>query len=156
MRAFILIIVLLLGVILTPAHAQTAAKLEAVFNNPQLNYRDAAIFILEASEKAVFNDPTEAFQFAMDNKWLPKKAQGADTATLKGISLLFMRSFNMKGGIFFSLFGSPRHAFRELVQMEVIRLNTDPDMAVSGPELLLMLGRLTGLRELAEEKAARK
>ena len=139
-----------------PLFAQTAVKLEAMLANPALNWSDAAIFVLEASDKTVFSDPAEAFQFASDQKWLPKEASPADTARLNGIALLLMRSFDQKGGIFYSLFKNSHYAYRELIQKEVIRGDTDPAMAVSGQELLLMIGRLLSIKEQSEQKAGKQ
>ena len=145
------ILVLTIGIISilfsAPCFAQTAVKLEAMLNTPELSWSDAVIFILEASEKEVFDDPMEAFRFAADNKWLPKKAAPADNAKLEGIALLLMRSFDQKGGIFYSLFKNSHYAYRELIQKEVIRGDTDPAMMVSGQELLLMIGRLLSIQE---------
>ena len=142
-----------LALVSTPLFAQTADKLEAILNSPSLNWSDTVIFVLEASGKTDFNDPMEAFQFASEQKWLPKKATPADTVRFSGISLLLMRSFDQKGGIFYSLFKSPHYAYRELIQKDVIRGETDPAMAVSGQELLLMVGRLLSIIEEAEQKA---
>ena len=147
-RTVLVFFIMLFAILFTvPLSAQTAAKLEAILANPALNWSDAAIFILEASEKAVYSNPAEAFNFALEKKWLPKKASPTDTARLKGIALLLMGSFDQKGGIFYSLFKTPRYAYRELVQSEVIRGNTDPDMTVSGQELLLMIGRILSIKE---------
>ena len=111
---------------------QTAAKLEVLLETPALSWGEAAAFILEASETEL--------------DWLPNNASLADTARLNGIALLLMQSFDIKGGIFYSLAKSPHHAYRELVYKNVIRGNTDPRMAVSGPELLLMVNRILAMR----------
>jgi len=146
-------VLLFLTLFSSPLFAQTAVKLETLLDNPVLNYSEAVIFVLEASDKAVYGDPEEAFRFASEQKWLPKKAAPTDTARLEGIALLLMSSFDQKGGIFYSLFKNPHYAYRELVQKEVIRGNTDPAMAVSGQELLLMISRLLGMKEQTEQKA---
>ena len=140
---------------IAPLSAQTANKLEAILKSPTLTWSEAVIFVLEASEKVVLKDPTEAFKYAMDQKLLPKNVQPGDTVRYKGMALLLMRSFDQKGGIFYSIFKSPHYAYRELVQSEVIRGNTDPAMTVSGQELLLMIGRLLTIREQAEQKAVK-
>ncbi len=58
-----------------------------------------------------------------------------------------MRSFDLKGGIFFSLTKSPHHAYRELVYRGIIRGKADPDMPVSGRDLLLMINRILAVKE---------
>jgi len=129
-----------------PLYSQTAARLETLLEKPAITWSDAAAFVLEASDTAVSN-PADAFRYAMEHQWLPKNAAIDDTVRLNGISLLLMRSFNMKGGIFFNLFKSPHHAYRELVYRGVIRSETDPDMAVSGQQMLLMVSRLLAIKE---------
>ena len=101
-------------------------------------------------------NPEEAFQFAFDNKWLPKDAKITDSVRLDGIALLLMRSFNLKGGMFYSMGKSPHHAYRELAFKNVIRGSTYPAMPVSGAELLFMCSRLLSMQEEAAAKAQAK
>jgi len=136
-----------LGLFLSaPLFAQTAEKLEALMNEKALNWSQAAAFVLEASMEPASN-PGDAFSFAAGQKWLPKNAAPEDPARLNGVALLLMQSFDLKGGIFYGAFKGPHHAYRELVYKKVIRGNTDPDMPVSGQQLLLMLGRILSLQE---------
>ena len=144
-----------------PLFGQTADKLEALLNKQVLNWVDAAVFVLEASEAeavriagnsnpVLLSDPREAFRFAQEQKWLPSKAKPDDAVRLNGIALLLMRSFDLKGGIFYSMFKNPHYAYREMLQAEVIRGNTDPGMPVSGQELLLLIGRILTAKEQAD------
>ena len=134
-----------------PIHAQTAARLETLLNKPVINWADAAVFILEASEAQVFEEPGKAFSFAVEQKWLPGNTASGDTARMNGVALLLMHSFDLKGGIFYSIAKSPHHAYRELVYKGIIRNGTDPDMPVSGQQLLLMISKLLSARERAGE-----
>ena len=144
-----------LCIILAPrAFAQTAAKLEALLNEKALTWSAAAAFVLEASGAADSPDPADAFRFAAEREWLPKNAAPEDAARLDGVALLLMRSFELKGGIFYSLLKNPHHAYRALVYKNVIRGNVDPDMPVSGSELLLMINRIFSIKE-KEGKAAK-
>ena len=127
--------------------AQTAVKLETLLNETELSWSAATAFVLEASDTGAYSDPLEAFSFAQEHKWLPKNVSPGDPARLNGIALLLMRSFDQKGGIFYSIAKSPHHAYRELAYKGVIRGNVDPDMSVSGQELLLMIGRLLSKKE---------
>ena len=134
--------VLIAGTLLAltaPLFGQTAAKLEALLETPALTWEQAAAFVREAAEAA----PT-------DQQWLPKDASSGDMARLNGVALLLMSSFDIKGGIFFRIAKSPHHAYRELVYKKVIRGNSDPDMPVSGPDLLLMVNRLLAMTENRE------
>ena len=149
---------LLVFVLSVPLSGQTAAKLEILFETPALNWDKAAAFVLEASDYEIpgmdYIPDDVAFQFVSEQKWLPKNIGPGDTARLNGIALLLMRSFDLKGGIFYSIAKSPHHAYRELVYKNVIRGNTDPDMLVSGPQLLLMVNRILSVTE--EDKAVQQ
>ena len=146
-----LALVLLAGIISLPLTAQTALKLETLLQKPVLSWSDAAVFVLEASEAAVYNNPADAFTFAMEKKWLPKNAMGNETAQLNGIALLLMQSFGLKGGIFYGIGKSPHHAYRELVYKRIIRGDSDPRKSVSGEELLAMVSRILSNKEKEAE-----
>ena len=138
-----------------PLYPQTADKLEALLEKPELSWSETADFILEASDIGVFSSTEGAFRFAEGLKWLPKKAGPGDIARLNGVALLLMRSFDLKGGIFYSLAKSPHHAYRELIYKGYIRGSTDPDMTVSGRELLLIVNRILAVKEKETEKAVK-
>jgi hypothetical protein len=131
--------------------AQTAAGLEALLNEQALTWSATAAFVLEASGSAGSINGEDAFLFAAEREWLPKNATPDDAARLSGVALLLMRSFDLKGGIFFSLFKSPHHAYRELVYKGLIRGDVDPEMTVSGRQLLLIVSRILSVKEENEE-----
>jgi len=125
-----------------PLPAQTAQRLEEMLDKSALNWEDAAIFTLEASNQAALSDPQEAFDFAQSRKWLPKKAQMGDPARLDGVALLLMRAFDLKGGIFYSIAKIPHYAYHECVYQGLIQGRTDPAMSVSGEDYLFILSRV--------------
>ena len=129
---------------------QAADELEALLKAEQLSYAAAARFVLEAADVAALEDPKEAFNYAWERKWLPGRAQADGPARLDGVSLLIMRSYGIKGGLFFTLFPNPHYAYRELVYRRVIQDRSDPEMAISGDWLLFMVSRLLTLRENGE------
>jgi hypothetical protein len=131
--------------------AQTATGLEALLNEQTLTWSATAVFVLEASGSADSINGENAFLFAAEREWLPKNAAPDDAARLNGVALLLMRSFDLKGGIFFSLFKSPHHAYRELVYKGFIRGDADPEMTVSGRQLLLIVSRILSVKEENEE-----
>ena len=121
--------------------AQTHVEMENLLESQAITYAQAARFSLEASETAVISDTEEAFRFALERKWLPAGASPDSPARLDGISLLLMSSFNIKGGILYSIFQNPHYAYRELIYLNIIQGRTDPHMAVSGSQLLSMISR---------------
>ena len=121
--------------------AQTADRLEALLNTPELRYEQAAAFVLEASDIQV-NNPAEAFRYATEKGWLPKNAEARDTARLDGVSLLIMKAFEIKGGAFYSIFQNAHYAYRELEYRNVIEGQTVPSDAVSGEMMLFIVSRV--------------
>ncbi|MDR2900088.1 MAG: OmpA family protein [Treponema sp.] len=145
-------IVILLTVIVSlvvPLSAQTAEKVEGLLNTNALTWSEAAFFALEVSEQAMLENPDEAFRYALDRKWFPQNISANDYARLNGISLLLMKAFELKGGIFFSVFNNSHYAYRELVYKDIIQGKRDPEITVSGEEFLFMISRILSMKESA-------
>ena len=139
---------LLAIVLLTyPLQAQTAIRLSAILDKPAISYGEAAAFALEAADKGVFDTAEEAFRFAKDHSWLPKKAQIGNDARYNGIALLLVEAFELKGGMFYRAAKNPHYAYRELVYRDVIQGEVDPKMIVSGEEFLFMINRILDIKE---------
>ena len=125
----------------------TADEIEALLETNAVTYAQAARFILEASEVTVSADPETAFQYAARQKWLPKNASGESVARLDCIALLVMRSFDIKGGMFYSVTKNQHYAYREMVYRDIIQGRIDPAMPVSGEALLYIINRVFSVRE---------
>ncbi|HQO67037.1 MAG TPA: hypothetical protein PLI66_09890, partial [Spirochaetales bacterium] len=69
---------------------------------------------------------------------------------LKDYAYLLMSAFGLRGGLMYALFPGPRYAYRQLVSSFVIQGRSDPDMAVSGPVAVRMLGRVFDVKGIAE------
>jgi hypothetical protein len=101
--------------------AQTAAdEIETLLGTKAVSYAHAARFVLEASDVTVTADPAEAFHYAAERNWLPKKASAGQAARLDGIALLIVQSFGIKGGIWYSFVKSPHFAYRELAYQDIL------------------------------------
>ena len=129
-----------------PVFAQTIAdEIETLLDTSAVTYAQAASFVLQVSEVPVSADQAAAnrwFEYAAQQQWLPKNAAANDTARLDGVSLLVMRSFDMKGGIFYTLFKNSRYAYRELAYQGIIQGRIDSAMPVSGDTLLYIINKL--------------
>ena len=132
--------------VLSPLCPQTADVLEELLEKPAVSWSEAAAFVLEASEAGAY-DAAGAFGYASEQKWLPKDAQPGDTVSIKGLSLLLMRSFDLDGGLFYKITKSPHHAYRELVYKGISRGDIDPGIPVSGRELLFMVNKILSIKE---------
>jgi outer membrane protein OmpA-like peptidoglycan-associated protein len=150
------------------AAQSAAAEIETLLQTRAVTYAQAARFVLEAADAKITSNPDEAFYYAVQRKWLPRNVASNDPARLNGISLLLMGSFEVRGGIFYSITKSSHHAYRELVYKSVIQGRHNPSMPVSGEKLLFYVNRIYTIQEgtpaeirrrerrLAEEAAARE
>jgi len=150
LRVRIFLIIILLFLTGAALYAQTADEIETLLNTRAVTYGQAARFVLEASDALVTRSHEEAFRYAVQQNWLPANSSSGDPARFDQISLLLMRSFNMKGGLMYTLTKSSHHAYRELVYRNVIQTRSDPAMTVSGEELLFMVGRLLSMQGTEE------
>jgi hypothetical protein len=144
-KPFLVIICFLAGTVFLSAQS-TAVEIETLLDTPVLSYGQAARFILEASDTLVTDNPEEAFNHAVRQRWLPANASPNANARLDAISLLLMRSFQMKGGIFYSLTKNSHYAYIELVYNNVILGRHDPAMPVSGAKLLSYVSRILAMQ----------
>jgi len=127
---------------LVPKSQSTAAEIETLLSAKKITYAQASRFILEAANVLVTDNHEEAFNYAVQQNWLPKKVASNDSAKLDNISLLLMQSFNTRGGIMYSITKKPHYAYRELTYLNVIRNRSDPSMFVSGEQLLYYVNRI--------------
>jgi hypothetical protein len=144
-NALFVIICLLAGTGFLSAQS-VALEIETLIDTQAVTYGQAARFILEASEVFVTDSPEEAFNYAVQQRWLPVNVSANANARLDGISLLLMCSFEMRGGIFYSLTKNSHYAYLELVCNNVILGRHDPAMAVSGAKLLSYVGRILAMQ----------
>jgi len=120
----------------------TAAEIETLLSAKTITYAQASRFVLEAANALTTDNPEEAFNYAVQQNWLPNKIAANDTAKLSNISLLLMQSFKTRGGIMYTFAKSPHYAYRELVYLNVIQNRADPSMFVSGEQLLYYVNRI--------------
>jgi hypothetical protein len=129
-------------------HAQsTANELETLLRTNAVTYAQAARFVLDAADVLNTSNTEEAFRYAVEQNWLPGGVSSGDFARLDGISLLIMHSFNLKGGIMYTIFKSPHYAYRELVYKNIVYGMIFPKMTVSGERLLIYINRLLDLND---------
>ena len=132
------------------AYSQTAQKVEDLLNTQAVSNEQAAWLILEAADisgPAGILTEAEAFRYASDKKWFPASSQANGKARLDRVSALIMQAFNMSGGILYNLTKNHHYAYRELVHRVVIVGRADPQMDVTGYELLYMVNRILNYQE---------
>ena len=140
-----LIFSLILATAALSVHAQSADWIEALLTKDSVTYADAALLVLQAADTPAAPTAAAAFGYAAERNWLPKGAAADDAVRLSGLSLLVMRAFDMRGGLFYTLTKSPHHAYRELVYRNIIQGRADPMMPVSGDLLLFTVNRVLAI-----------
>ena len=141
---FVLCLFLILPIFLS---AQTGQRIEDLLKANAVSYEQAAQLVLEAADVRASISQAEAFRYASEQKWLPGNVSGSDDAKLSGVSLLIMKAFDLKGGMFYSLFQNAHYAYRELEYKKILQGRTDPGMKVSGDFLLFTIGEVLSMVE---------
>jgi hypothetical protein len=86
--------------------------------------------------------PAEALTAARRMNWLPPKVKTDKAVTWGGMAFLMMKSFNLSGGIMYTLFPGPRTSYREMIYRRYIQGLSDSGKPVTGDQLLQVLGRV--------------
>ena len=143
------LILVLCFLLVLPAflYSQTAQRIETLLSSDALSYGQVVQFVLEAADLSGFASPQAAFYYAAEQNWLPRNVTAGDLVTLNGLSFLIMQAFEIRGGIFYSLFRNPHYAYRELVHRNIILGRIDPGMFVSGDTLLYVVNRVIAFQE---------
>jgi hypothetical protein len=130
------------------AYGQTAADMESLLEAGEITVSQAAYVTLAAALESPPENPEAAFDLAREKGWLPAKAEGGSALTQSVLSLLVMKSFNLKGGLLYRLFPGGRYAYREISGRGFIEGRSYPNLKVSGEQFLRILGKV-----IAEEGA---
>jgi hypothetical protein len=117
-----------------------------------LTWSDITAFTLEAADKDMFNSSENVFSFAQEQKLISKNTKIDDYVNFKLLSSFFMKAFNLKGGLMYTITKAPHFAYRELVYKEIIQGRSDPDMKVNGDNFLFILGRVLSFVEDDQNK----
>ncbi len=126
--------------------AQDAAFLDRASAATALAPADAAYLVMVAAERSeAGSTPEKALEAAIALGAM--KAGVGDRLNLGEYSLLVMKAFGLKGGLFFSLFPSPRYAYKELVYKGFLQGDVDPADPLSGALALRVVGAVLETRE---------
>ena len=138
LRFFLFFIAGLLLVAPVYLQAQTAEELESILKADYVTWSQAANFILRSTDKSFKGS---ALEYAAMHGWTRRSAPG-DPITMAELSYLIMKSFNLKGGMMYSLFPGPRYAYRTMLSRSFLQGACDPSLTVSGERFLIILGRV--------------
>ncbi len=133
------------------AFSQSNDFVDGLIESDSVSVGQAAYLVLVASDNLGDDaDAERAFEMLGNFGWAPEGASADTPIRLKDYSYLLMSAFGLRGGLMYALFPGPRYAYRQLVSSFVIQGRSDPDMAVSGPAAVRMLGRVFDVKGIAE------
>ena len=139
-------IVLLMGSVTLAA--QSNLVLDELLEEDQASFGNAVYITLTASGLAPDEiSPEEAVEVLEQQNWGVTLKRVDEPITLGEISFLFMRAFEMKGGIMYRLFPGPRYASRELAYWGFIVDDSSASRIPSGEEALGILGNVLEWKE---------
>ncbi|MEX2442298.1 MAG: hypothetical protein WD492_01745 [Alkalispirochaeta sp.] len=143
----ITITILLMGVGLASATAQSNEFVDEVLAQDRITYGNAAYLLLVGSGDL---DESASLSYARDRFESGPAALGRgvnESVTLGEYSLLAMNAFGITGGMMYTLVPSPRYAARELAFRQVIQGRAYPRMDLSGQRAMRLIGRVLTLDE---------
>jgi hypothetical protein len=150
MKRSMLSLVILLALAVAGA-AQSNEFIDALLGAESVTVGQASYLALVAADKlGESSDAQAAFAQAQELGWTPKNAAADDPIRYSAYSFLLARAFELKGGIMYSLFRSPRYAYRELVSRKLIQGRSDPQAKVDGAAAVRILGRVLDVEGRAE------
>jgi len=123
-----------------PIFAQSAAEMETLRQKEAITFGEAAAWVYAATGLYPPGvQESEAMDFALANREIPKNAGEKDIIKLNDLSLLIVKAFGIRGGLMYRLLQNRRYAFRELVHLGILEKSDDPSDNVSGEHLLEIL-----------------
>jgi hypothetical protein len=141
---------LALFVAVLPLEAQSNTLIDALLDSPTASFGDAVYLALSAArivpETAT---PDEAVKSLVDGnrRFSGRSAEGP--ITLGEYAFVLMKAFDIRGGIFYSIFPGPRYACRELAFLGLLDGKAGPNRRLAGDEAVRVLGKVLEYREAA-------
>lgn len=125
------------------AYTQSNEFVDGLLSVNKVNYGQVSYLVLVASDNLSEDaDEARAFELLESLGWAPEGSAASDIVPLATYAQILMRAFGMKGGILYTLFPSPRYAYRELSFLQVVQGRADPSETVDGASSVRMLGRI--------------
>jgi hypothetical protein len=130
-----------------PLCAQSNQLLDQLLDQPQASFGNIVYMTLTAVKMVPETATAEqAIQMLQQQNWKVAIRPADAPISLGDYSFLLMKAFKISGGIFYSLFPSPRYACRELGFRKVIPVDARPLRTISGEEAVRILGNMIALQ----------
>lgn len=119
------------------ASAQSSQKLTDLIATKNTTYGQVAYLCQVYSGQIEENaDYEQAFEQFKESNKIKNNVSANTPITLSELSFICTKLGNIKGGLFYTIFPSPRYAFRELKAKGILPQNADPDEKPSGRDVI--------------------
>ena len=143
-----LIVFLCLGAV--AGYGQNSETIDRVLDQESLTLSAGAYLVLTATSAIEDASDFQAAARALSEQgWWNSEKEGEEPLTRGEYSYMIMRSFDINGGLLFSIFGGSRYATRELAFLEFLEADTSPYRPLSGEEAVRILARVLEWQEAA-------
>ena len=124
-------------------HAQSADFMTQLLETKNVTYGQVCYFTaLYQGSIPETASQQDAFDFINKSGYVYKDSvTAADSVTMADLSYLIIKTFNVKGGIMYSLFPTPRYALRLLESDGLVSQFTDPSGKIKGSDFIALFIR---------------
>ena len=120
-------------ILLLSLHAQNSEKMTEILKSEKASFEQASYLpALYANLISEDDSSAKAFEALKDNNYFSPSVTSDSNVTLAQLCQIYMKAFNMKGGLFYTLFPSARYAFKEFKANGILPPQADPSENVSG------------------------
>ncbi|WP_428770678.1 hypothetical protein V1L52_02250 [Treponema sp. HNW] len=149
---FFILFSVFLCVLLT---AQSADSVTRMLDAKTVTFDEVAYFAVtylnSGKEEPDFENAAAELKASLT---FPKLKNSGSALNFKDFAYVCTRVWNLKGGLNYRLFQSPRYALRELKALRFVPPFTDPDAYVSGRDMLYIMSRCARAAEERNNKEA--
>ncbi len=129
-------------------YAQSNEQIDKIMNSNRVTIEEASLLILSSADLIDSEaDSSTALKYINDKKWYKKDLKGDTPATAGDVSYIFMKAFNLKGGIMYKILPGPRYAAREMEYRKILDRKTEVSSIMSGEDFLVFLSEALNNKE---------
>jgi len=124
------------------SYGQSNEMIDKLLDSSEATFAESALLILQSAEIIdLYGTPDDAIKYLTENSWFRRLKEPDDLITLGDVSLLLMRAFEIKGGLSWNIYHSPRYAARELQFIGAFyKQDNSPYRKISGEEIINLIG----------------
>ena len=133
---------------IVPVFCQSNLLIDVMLREKQATFGKAVYLILTSG--AIISEKTPivgALKALEEKRWGFSGKKDSDSLTIGELSLLLMKSFDLPGGIMYSLLGGPRYAYREMKYLDLIKDTKGAGGFVSGMTVVQTIGKVIEWKE---------